>query len=148
MVRPFQGQRIQSRNTHDDDSRDAEVVILHTVASTGGGAASVYTSLTTADSVRVTIVDNEVDAVSSDAFGSTLYIPEEDSTTYNVVLDTDPLGTVEITISSDDPEAVKVHKSSGTPAATAALTFTSSDWNTAQTVTVTAVDDANEFARW
>ena len=133
---------VQSLGTHDDDSRDETVVISHTVSSTGG-TTPVYASLTTADSVRVTIVDNEIDGVSSDAFGSTLYVPEEGSTTYDVVLDTDPLGTVEVTISSDDSAAVNVQKSGGTAAAMVTLTFTSSDWSTAQTVTVTAENDAN-----
>ena len=134
--------RVQSLGTHDDDSRDETVVISHTVSSTGG-TTPVYASLTTADSVRVTIVDNEIDGVSSDAFDSTLYVLEEGSATYDVVLDTDPLGTVEVTISSDDSAAVNVQKLSGTAAAMVTLTFTSSDWSTAQTVTVTAENDAN-----
>ena len=134
--------RVQSLGTHDDDSRDETVVISHTVSSTGG-TTPVYASLTTADSVRMTIVDNEIDGVSSDAFDSTLYVAEEGSATYDVVLDTDPLGTVEVTISSDDSAAVNVQKLSGTAAAMVTLTFTSSDWSTAQTVTVTAENDAN-----
>ena len=57
-------------------------------------------------------MDNEIDGVSSDAFGNTLQVAELGSTTYDVVLDTDPLDEeVVVTISSDDPTAVQVQKS-------------------------------------
>ena len=90
-------------------------------------------------------MDNEIDGVSSDAFGNTLQVTELGSTTYEVVLDTDPLDEeVVVTISSDDPTAVQVQKSPDAAAEMVTLTFTTSDWNTAQTVTVTAVDDTDD----
>ena len=52
---------------------------------------------------------------------------------YTVVLDSEPLGVVTVTAASADAGAVTV-----TPAS---LTFTPVNWATAQTVTVTAVDD-------
>ena len=100
-------------------------------------------SLTTADSATVTIVDNEIDGVSSDAFGSIFHVTELGSTTYEVVLDTDPLEDVVVTISSGDSTAVQVQKSTDAAAEMVTLTFTTSDWDTAQTVTVTAVDDVD-----
>ena len=54
--------------------------------------------------------------------------------TYTVVLDTDPSGTVTVTPVSSDPGAATV---------SAALTFDSSDWETARTVTVTGVSDGD-----
>ena len=54
--------------------------------------------------------------------------------TYTVVLDTDPNATVTVTPVSSDPGAATV---------SAALIFTASNWDTAKTVTVTGVDDAD-----
>ncbi len=54
--------------------------------------------------------------------------------TFTVVLTTQPTSDVSIALSSSDPTEGTV---SPTP-----LTFTSADWNTAQTVTVTGVDDS------
>ena len=54
--------------------------------------------------------------------------------TYTVVLDTQPTGNVTVTPASGDAGAVTV---------SAALTFTAANWSTAQTVTVTAVQDAD-----
>ena len=134
--------RVHGRNTHDDDGRDETVVISHTVT-TSGGTTPVYASLTTADSATVIIEDNEIDGVSSDAFGSIFHVTELGSTTYEVVLDTDPLEDVVVTISSNDSTAVQVQKSPDAAAEMVTLTFTTSDWDTAQMVTVTAVDDTD-----
>jgi hypothetical protein len=59
----------------------------------------------------------------------------EDGTTaqFSVVLDTQPTADVSIGISSSDTLGGMVDKAS--------LTFTSTNWNTSQTVTVTGVDD-------
>lgn len=56
--------------------------------------------------------------------------------TFEVVLDAEPTADVTIAISSSDP-------TEGT-ASPASLTFTPADWNVAQTVTVTGVDDTLE----
>ena len=56
-----------------------------------------------------------------------------DTATFTVVLNTQPTTTVTIDLSSDDT-------SEGT-VSPASLTFTTNDWSTAQTVTVTGVDD-------
>jgi hypothetical protein len=53
---------------------------------------------------------------------------------FTVVLDSEPTASVNIPISSDNVSEGTVSPSS--------LTFTSSDWNAAQTVTVTGVDDS------
>ena len=54
--------------------------------------------------------------------------------TYTVVLDTEPTANVTIAVASGDTGAATVSP--------AMLTFSISDWNTAQTVTVSGVDDA------
>jgi len=60
---------------------------------------------------------------------------DESATTdsFTVVLDSEPVGDVVLDVSSGDTGEATVDK--------ATLTFTSANWNTAQTVTVTGVDD-------
>ncbi len=53
--------------------------------------------------------------------------------TFTVVLDSEPTSNVEIAVSSSDIGEATVDKAS--------LTFTSGDWDTAQTISVTGVDD-------
>ncbi len=64
--------------------------------------------------------------------------------TYTVVLDTDPGVNVTITATNGDATAVEVDTDSGTTGNQNTLTFThgnSGNWNTAQTVTVRALND-------
>ena len=63
-----------------------------------------------------------------------LAVAEGGSGTYTVVLDGEPTGDVVVAVSSDNAD-VTVQPSS--------LTFTSNNWQTAQTVTVTAAQDAD-----
>ena len=79
---------------------------------------------------------------------TSLGFPEGETRTYTVVLDTPPSGDVTITVTaSDDPSRCQTaHGPSCTRKSVAtvdktSLTFTTSDWNNAQTVTVTAVDE-------
>ena len=79
---------------------------------------------------------------------TSLGFPEGETRTYTVVLDTPPSGDVTITVTaSDDPSRCEAaHGPSCTRKSVAtvdkpSLTFTTSDWNEAQTVTVTAVDE-------
>jgi gliding motility-associated-like protein len=66
---------------------------------------------------------------------TTLTISENDGTAnFTVVLDAAPTSNVVFAISSNDTNEATVDKS--------ALTFTSANWNTPQTVKVTGVDDA------
>ncbi len=64
-----------------------------------------------------------------------IMIDEGDEGAYTVVLDTQPASSVEITVESDTTSAATVGTSS------ASLTFTASNWDTVQTVTVTGVND-------
>ena len=61
---------------------------------------------------------------------------EASSGVYTLALDTLPPGNVTITPSSGDSGAVRV--------APASLTFTPSNWDTPQAVSVTGVDDDND----
>ena len=70
---------------------------------------------------------------------SALTVTEEDSTgdTYTVVLDTQPTADVMVTVMGHSGTDVTLTPSSGV------LTFTTGNWGTARTVTVTAGDDAD-----
>ena len=64
---------------------------------------------------------------------TSLSVNESGTTTYTVVLNTEPSGTVTVTPSSGDTGAATLSPSS--------LTFTSGNWDTAQTVTVSGAED-------
>ena len=65
---------------------------------------------------------------------SALTVDEGTTVTYTVRLDSEPTGTVTVTPSSDNPDVTF---------SPATLTFTTSNWATAQTVTVTAAQDTD-----
>ena len=68
---------------------------------------------------------------------SALTVTEQDTTgdTYTVVLDTQPTASVTVTVAG--------HAGTEVTPTPASLTFTTTNWSTAQTVTVTAGDDAD-----
>ena len=101
-------------------------------------AASTDTAYNLAgDVVTVTVTDDEVAGVTIVLAASLLSSVGEGGTgTYTVVLASEPSETVTVTATSADTGAVTV-----TPPTI--LTFTTGNWATAQTVTVTAVQDNN-----
>ena len=113
----------------DGDSAQDTATVTHTVS--GGDYGSV-----TADDVSVTVNDTPGLSVTP----ASLTIDEGGTGTYTVVLDTRPTAAVTVAISSNNAD-VTTNSSS--------LTFTTTNWNSAQTVTVTAGDDpdaANDTA--
>jgi hypothetical protein len=88
----------------------------------GNSIAGVTANITDNDSAGVVVVESS---------GSTDVAEGGTSDTYTLVLTSQPTATVTVTINSDS-------QVTGAPAP---LTFTSANWDTAQTVTVTAVDD-------
>ena len=99
--------------------------ITHTPS--GGGYDAV-----TIDDVVANVTDNDTASVTvTETSGSTAVTEGGATDTYDVVLDLEPSGTVTITIGSDS-------EANTSPTV---LTFTTGNWFTAQTVTVTAVDD-------
>ena len=113
-----------------DQTGNRSVTISHSATSTDANynnisIANVTATVVDNDGAGVTI--NESDGVSvSEASGAGR------TDTYTVVLDTQPTHSVTITPTSSNTAAATV---SGT------LTFTTSNWNTPQPVTVTGVDD-------
>ena len=61
--------------------------------------------------------------------------------TFTVRLRSQPSEAVTVTVTSRDTTEGRVSAGGGAPAASTTLTFTTGSWNTAQTVTVTGVDD-------
>ena len=109
----------------------------------------------TASGTTLTVSGTDLTIIEDDAKGivlspmTPLTVTEGETTvgpqgaaTYTVALTSEPTGTV--TVHADAPAGSDLRvASSGTAALTASLTFTTTDWETAQTITVTGVDDAD-----
>lgn len=103
--------------------------ITHSAASTDAG----YSGISVA-SVSVAITDNDTAGVTVTESGGSTVVTEGGATdTYTVVLTSQP--TADVTITPSPNAQVSVSPTT--------LTFTAANWNSAQTVTVTAVDDSD-----
>ncbi len=110
----------------DDATMGSAVSITHSAA--GGGYSSVSVA-----SVRVTITEDEMVGVSVSP--PTLAVVEGSTNTYLVRLMSQPTADVEVAISVPSNVDVSANRT--------VLTFTSTTWNSVQTVTVTADQDSN-----
>ena len=113
----------------DADAANDATAIAHAVDASR--SADEYDGATIA-SVSLTVDDDDA-AVSVSA--STLTVSEGGSATYTVVLDAQPASDVVIGVTKSGSPDVTVSP--------ATLTFTSSNWDTAQTVRVSAAQDAD-----
>ena len=86
----------------------------------------------TVNGTTVTIADDDERGV--DVGDTALNVPEGGGATYTVVLESEPTGNVTVTPSVSGNSEVTV---------SSALTFTPSDWDQAQTVTVSAASDSD-----
>ena len=115
---------------HDGDSTaPPDITLTHTVSGgdyEGLKADDVVVSITEDDEPGVTVSESE------------LSIEEGASATYTVVLDTEPTADVTVAIAGHADTDITL---SGDTLTDDTLTFTADDWNTAQTVTVTAAQD-------
>ena len=120
--------QIVTVNAAEDDDPDHDMAtITHTVSGTD------YDSVTAA-SVDVTVTDN--DNCSITISETALTFNEGGMATYTVVLHTQPTGDVTVTPSRSDDSDTDVTVSG-------ALTFSTGNWNTPQTVTVNAAEDSD-----
>ncbi len=115
----------------DGDAADDTVSLTHTASGTTG-----YGAVTGA--VTVIITDDDTAAITISETAGTTTVLENGSEaggtdTYTVVLATQPASGVEITVTSDLTSAATVSPP--------ILTFTMTNWDMEQTVTVTGVDD-------
>ena len=120
----------------DDSTTNAggerSTTITHNPA--GGGYDAVAT-----ESVSVTVTDIPAGLVlSKNVVTVTEASGAGNTDTYTVKLKTQPTGTVTVAVASSDTAAATVSPAS--------LPFTTSDWSTAKTVTVTGVDDSADNA--
>ena len=124
----------------DDDAADpSSVTITHAVIDASTTASEFHGAADVAFAVNVSDDDGEI-VVSQSA---TLTVAEGSSGTYNVKLKGQPATgqVVVVRVSSGDDGAVKVNKTGGTAGASQDLTFTNSNWNTNQAVTLTGEQD-------
>ena len=116
-------QQVSVGGVEDADASDESVTV--TLSASGGD----YTGETA--TVAVSVDDDDMPELVADP--EALTISENDSGFFEVALATRPSGQVSVTVSSGDPDAVRV------PSTT--LTFTTGNWSTAQQVSVDGVDD-------
>ena len=111
----------------DDDTADDEVTLTHTAS--GGGYGSV------AEDLPVTVDDDDEPGLVPGLVlsKSSLGPAEGASESYTVALATQPTGQVTVTITGHSGTDLTLGETS--------LTFTTTNWSTAQTVTVTAGQD-------
>ena len=117
----------------DDNAVGETVTLTHTLS--GGDYAGIA-----ADSVTINLTDSDTRNVVLSR--QSLTVTEEDAagSSYTVKLATQPSDTVTVTISGHDGDDLTL---SGTTLANNQLIFTTTNWGTAQTVTVKAGDDDN-----
>ena len=111
------GQQVRVTAADDADGLDDTATITHAIAG--------YAGVTAADPVAVTVTDNDMPAVTISP--QTLTVDEGDGAIYTVRLATEPSGDVRVAPSSGDTAIATV---------SGALSFTTGNWNTAQSVTV------------
>ncbi|WP_425393158.1 gliding motility-associated C-terminal domain-containing protein [Ekhidna sp.] len=111
----------------DDDLQDESPTITASVNASSDGD---FTGLAD-QTVTTTITDD--DAAGYTLSKTTSSITEGGNDTFTIVLDAEPSSNVVIDLSSDDTGAATVSPTS--------LTFTSGNWNSTQTVTITAEQD-------
>ena len=122
-------QTVTVRAAQDADAVNDAASITHAVVA--ASSADEYDAVSVAG-VAVTVADDDTAGVSVSE--TTLTVAEGNSSTYTVVLDAQPASDVVITVSSDNSDVT---------ADRATLTFSPSNWDTAQTVTVSAAQDAD-----
>ena len=116
----------------DDSLVDGTQTSTITVAVNDGSSDNNFDPVND-QTVSVTTTDNDVAGFTITQSGGSTSVAETGTTdTFTVVLNAQPASNVVLSISSAD---------TGEATVTSSLTFTSANWNTPQTVTVTGVDD-------
>ena len=118
-------QRVTITAGRDGDAADDMATLTH------DPSGADYDSVSNAD-IAVTVTDYDIPGVTVSP--TWLPVNEGSTNTYTVVLDTLPSGDVSVAISSDNTDVTVSSPS---------LTFTTANWDTAQTVTVSAAPDAD-----
>ena len=119
----------------DDDDAVTDTAVMLTHTASGGDYASL-----TGPSVTVTITENDSRGMTLST--TTLTVDEGEMESYTVLLDSEPTGDVTVTIGGTDNTDITVDTSTETGNQNT-LTFTPTNWSTAQTVMVSATEDAD-----
>ena len=125
-------QTVTVSGDEDDNASDEEVTLTHTAV----GAD--YNSVTA--ELVVTVRDNDPRSLALSA--SPLPVDEGGTTTYTVTLATAPTAAVTVTVGVTG-SGVTVDTDSTMDGEQTTLSFSTTDWNTAQTVTVSGDEDDN-----
>ena len=119
----------------DDDSRDETTTLTHTASGASeyrGKTASLDVTVFDNDSPGVTVATNPVTSPPA------LTLTEGGSGAYTVVLESKPSANVTVTVAKTGTSGITVNKST--------LPFTTANWRTPQTVTVSAIQDGDAVA--
>ena len=132
--------------SEDDDGVDETVTVSIPSASTGNGPILTATGLgggaTGSRTGNGQIVLSDDDTAGLVFSATSLTVAEGSSGSYTVKLASEPTGTVTVTVGGASGE-VTVDTDSGTNGNQTTLTFSSSNWSTAQPVTVAAGEDVD-----
>nr|WP_319400952.1 Ig-like domain-containing protein [uncultured Carboxylicivirga sp.] len=116
----------------DDDLVDGDISYSLSIAVDNATSDDTYDNIS--ETVSVTNTDNDVAGITITQSGTSNSTSEDKTTdSFTVKLDSQPTSNVVINITGVDASEGSLDKTQ--------LTFTSENWNTAQTVTVTGVDD-------
>ncbi|GIR37547.1 MAG: hypothetical protein CM15mP49_29320 [Actinomycetota bacterium] len=116
----------------DDDLVDGTITSTVTVSVIDAASDNNFDAVAD-QTVSVSTTDDDVAGFTvSEPDGSTTVTEAGDTDTFTVVLNAQPDSDVVLSITSSD---------TGEATVTSSLTFTSANWDTAQVVTVTGVDD-------
>ena len=116
-----------------DDAVDDDDMVYTIITALASSSDSDYNGLNAAD-VSVTNIDDDGIGITVAPISGLVTTEADGTDTFTVELASQPTANVSIGLSSSDTSEGTVSPSS--------LTFTSANWDTAQTVTVTGVDDA------
>ena len=125
----------------DDDIAEFPADNIGTITHTLQSLDLAYNDLVVTP-MTVTVTDNDLAKVQVFRTGGSTRVKEDGTLTdtYELVLTSEPVGAVTVTVNAGSQLRV-ADTAAGTGNQTVVLTFTPSDWNTRQTVYVTAVDD-------
>ncbi len=123
---------LMAQEDDDDFVNDTEIL---TLTAKGGG----YSGETA--NIEVTIKDNDVDGAGI-TVPNAATVTEGSITTVDVTLAAAPKGDVAVTFGDDGDSDLSW---SGMTLSSDALTFTTENWNVAQTITLTAAEDNDDF---
>ncbi len=121
----------------DNDADDDSATLTHSASGGGYGSVSGDVAVTVTDDDTAGVVTTEPDATATE--GSTT-----DTATFTVALNTRPSSDVTVTVTAPTGLTLDGPDSATAFTASEGLTFTSTNWSTAQTVTVRATDDNDD----